>query len=76
MVDRLVSAEEAIEILGGKSLEALVQDRVLQLDLQRLVEIVGEAARRVSNDTQERHRDIAWRDNWNAQPLSSGLRSG
>lgn len=29
----------------------MAQDRVLQLALQMLVEIVGEAARRVSNET-------------------------
>lgn len=62
LVDRLVHAEEAVEILGEQSLKVLVQDRVMQLALQRLVEIVGEAARRVSEETQEQHREIAWRE--------------
>ncbi len=39
--DMLVHAVEAIEILGDQSLGERVQHRVLQLALQRLVEIVG-----------------------------------
>ena len=60
LVDMLVYAEEAIEILGDADLETVVRNRVMQLALQRLVEIVGEAARRVSQQTQEKHPDIAW----------------
>ncbi len=60
LVDLLVYAEEAIEILGDADLETVVRNRVMQLALQRLVEIVGEAARRVSQQTQEKHPDIAW----------------
>ena len=60
LVDLLVYAEEAIEILGDADLETVVRNRVMQLALQRLVEIVGEAARRVSQQTQEKHPVIAW----------------
>ena len=62
LVDMLVYAEEAIEILGETSLEEMARNRVMQLALQRLVEIVGEAARRVSRKTQEQHEAIAWRE--------------
>ncbi len=34
---------------------------MLQLALTRLVEIVGEAAARVSSERQARHPDIPWR---------------
>ncbi len=61
LVDMLVYAEEAIEILGETGLKAMVGDRVMQLALQRLVGTVGEAARRVSQQTQEQHPAIAWR---------------
>ena len=61
LVDMLIYAEEAIEILGETGLKAMVGDRVMQLALQRLVETVGEAARRVSQQTQEQHPAIAWR---------------
>ena len=62
LVDMLVNAEEAIEILGNTSQEEIAHDRVMQLALQRLVEIVGEAARRVTKNTQEQHEKIAWRE--------------
>jgi len=35
-------------------------DRVLQLALTRLVQIVGEAANRVSRDTRQKHPQILW----------------
>ena len=40
----------------------MARNRVMQLALQRLVKIVGEAARRVSRKTQEKHEAIAWRE--------------
>ena len=60
LVDMMVYAEEAVQILGEKSRDALKADRMTQLALQRLVEIVGEAARRVSPATQQRHTEIPW----------------
>ena len=60
LVDMLVHAEEAVELLGDTSAVELAKDRVLQLALERLVGIVGEAARRVSPTTQQRHPDIPW----------------
>ena len=60
LVDMMVYAEEAIQVLGDKSRDALNADRMMQLALQRLVEIVGEAARRTSPDTQQRHPEIPW----------------
>jgi len=41
-------AKEAINLLAGKEKAAFLSDRVLQLALVRLVEIVGEAANRLS----------------------------
>lgn len=60
LVDMLVYAEEAIEILGDTSREAMKVNRMMQLALQRLVEIVGEAANRVSRGTREEHPTISW----------------
>ena len=36
------------------------RDRVLHLALTRLVEIIGEAANRVSSDTQKKHPEVPW----------------
>ena len=41
--------------------EHLDHDRKLQLSLTRLVEVVGEAATRVSPEVRERHPSIPWR---------------
>jgi uncharacterized protein with HEPN domain len=54
-------ANEATDLLGLLSREALRDDRTRQLALTRLVEIVGEAANRVSYATRQAHPEIPWR---------------
>jgi uncharacterized protein with HEPN domain len=58
MLDRAV---EAVSLLRGRSREELDRDRMLELSLVRLVEIVGEAARCVAEETQIRNPAIPWR---------------
>lgn len=53
-------ATEAVELTLGQTRDDLEEQRLLQLALVRLVEIVGEAAGRVSKDTQRRHPEIPW----------------
>jgi uncharacterized protein with HEPN domain len=53
-------AREAVSLVVRKERGDLDTDRVLQLALVRLIEIVGEAARRVSDETQSRHPQIPW----------------
>ena len=60
LVDMLIHAKEAVALSGETSLNDLIEDRVMQLALQKLVEIVGEAANRVSEETQQRHQEIPW----------------
>ncbi len=60
LVDMLIYAKEAVALSGETSLNDLVEDRVMQLALQKLVEIVGEAANRVSEETQQCHQEIPW----------------
>ncbi len=60
LVDMLNHASEAVELLGNASLEDLSDDRVTQLALRKLVEVVGEAANRTSEATRERHPEIDW----------------
>ena len=60
LVDMLNHAKEAVDLLGGASLDDLEGDRVMQLALRKLVEVVGEAANRVSEETQQQHTSIAW----------------
>ena len=54
-------ASEAISLLTDKSLEELRTDRVLQLALVQLVEIVGEAANRVPTEVCNAHPEVPWR---------------
>ena len=60
IADMLSHAKEAVDLLGETSREQLEDNRTLQLALTRLVEIVGEAANRVSKTTQSNHPEIPW----------------
>ncbi len=58
--DMLNHAREASELMVDFSLEELRRNRVIQLALTRLVEIVGEAANRVSPETRDTSPGIPW----------------
>ena len=60
LVDMLNHAREAVALLGGASVNDLKNDRVTELALRKLVEVVGEAANRVSPATRQRHPEIPW----------------
>lgn len=53
-------AQEAVAMGGGKTGNEMAADRKLQLALTRLIEVVGEAAARVSQETRARHPEIPW----------------
>jgi len=55
-------AREAVEMITGKEPEDLGRERMLELSLMRLVEIIGEAAARVSRTGQAKYPDIPWRE--------------
>lgn len=56
----LSHAREAVNILGATEREDLGHDRVMQLALTRLVEIIGEAANRVYQVTRRKYPEIPW----------------
>ncbi len=58
----LDAAERATRILGGRSLEELALHQSDDLALERLLEIIGEAANRVSPSTMTQLADLPWRD--------------
>jgi uncharacterized protein with HEPN domain len=58
----LDASREAIALARGRTRQGLAEDRILELALTRLVEIVGEAASRVPKDQQARYPDIPWAD--------------
>jgi uncharacterized protein with HEPN domain len=53
-------SKEALALIAGKDKKELYNDRVLELALIRLVEIVGEASAKVSPDTQQKFSSIPW----------------
>jgi uncharacterized protein with HEPN domain len=56
----LDAAREAVSFAAGRSRADLDSNRMLNLSLVRLIEIIGEAAARVSPEGQERYPQIAW----------------
>jgi uncharacterized protein with HEPN domain len=53
-------AVEAVEMSRPRKREDLDADRQLNLALVRLVEIIGEAATRISDQTRGRDKSIPW----------------
>lgn len=56
----LSHAKEALEISKGKSRQDLDHDRLLNLALTRLLEIIGEAANRVPEEVRIRYPQLPW----------------
>jgi uncharacterized protein with HEPN domain len=58
----LESAKEALFFAQGKSIKDLAIDRKLTLSIVKEIEIIGEAAAKVSNDTKAKYPNVAWLD--------------
>jgi uncharacterized protein with HEPN domain len=56
----LRAAEETSQLVAGRTRADLDADRLLNLGVTRLLEIVGEAATRVTEDTRSQHTEIPW----------------
>jgi len=55
-------AVEAVGLVKGRTRGDLDTDRLLNLSLVRLLEIVGEAAARLSTETRDGYPQIPWPD--------------
>jgi len=53
--------QQVLSLTRGKQRADLERDHVLELALTRLLEIIGEAANRVSPETQQQYPQIPWR---------------
>ncbi len=53
-------AREARDLVKGKRRSSLESDRLLALAVVRLLEVTGEAANRVSQETRTRNPSIPW----------------
>ena len=58
----LERAREAVGMTSGRSRSDLDTDRMLNLALVRLMEVIGEAAGRVPEDFRSQHSQVPWRD--------------
>lgn len=58
----LETAQKATNKVRGLSRDAYDRDENLRLALAHLVQILGEAARHVTSETQATHPEIAWRE--------------
>ena len=56
------SSEEAIEFAAGKTRKDLDDDRKLLLAIVKSIEIIGEAASKVSEVCKAENNNIPWRD--------------
>jgi len=56
----LDAAQKAVSFVNTRTLQDLENDEILALALVKLIEIVGEAASRVSKEYRDTHLQIPW----------------
>jgi uncharacterized protein with HEPN domain len=60
LVDILDSCELALELVRQVTYEQFLEDVKLQLAIEKLFEIIGEAARNISSELKQLRPDIPW----------------
>ena len=60
--DMLQAARDAASIVSGVTREHFGGDRLRMLALERSMELIGEAARRVSDAFRRKHPQIPWKE--------------
>ena len=60
LLDMLLAAREAVEFATPLTFPEFEDDHLRQLAILKSVEIIGEAASRVSEETKAKHPDIPW----------------
>ena len=62
LLDMLLAGREAVEFLRRSSLEEFEGDRMRQLAVVKSIEVIGEAASRISDSFRDAHPELPWRD--------------
>ncbi len=60
LLDMLVAAHKALAFTAELTYSQFVRSELHQNAILKVLEIVGEAASRVSDDTRQAHPDISW----------------
>lgn len=60
VLDMLEASKDAVGFTEGMDLDTYLSDTIRQLAVERLLEIVGEAARRITEEFKEAHPEIPW----------------
>ena len=60
LLDMLLAAREAMAFVDGLTFPEFQRNRMAQLAILKTIEIVGEAASRISTETTKAHPDIPW----------------
>ena len=55
------AARRLVAILSGVTRDRFMHDEVVQLSVERLLQNMGEAARRVSDECRSEHPEVPWR---------------
>jgi len=61
LFDMLEHARGIARVLEGRTMEDYLSDEDLRLTVERRIEIIGEAARRVSEEFRRAHPEVPWR---------------
>jgi len=62
LLDMLLAAQDGMEFLRDCSREQFDQDRMRQLAVIKSIEVIGEAASRISDSFRDTHPELPWRD--------------
>ena len=61
LFDMLEASEKVQRFLKNKTIEDFLEDDMLQAAVERNIGIIGEAARRLSEELKQEHPEIPWR---------------
>ena len=62
LLDMLIAARKAIQFVGGIGKNNFDDNEVIQNAVMRPLEIIGEAAARISSKFRKAHPDIPWKE--------------
>ena len=62
VLDMLLAARKVLEFTRGVNLEQFARDELVQNAVMRQIQIIGEAARRLSPEYQSDHPEVPWKD--------------